>query len=145
MTGRIFLLGCLSTLVLLGGEVSAASNPAADASTTDVDKMRAAYAQFADQNRLQAAEISQLRQQLNGVTTLANACMAKNDRLAAFAEDVLSDFYKIRLGQMVASREFVVGLARVRLENIMQDREDRIRANRCDPRTDSAPPLKASK
>jgi hypothetical protein len=44
MTGWIFLVCCFSTLVLLGGEVFAASDPATAAATMDVDKMRAAYA-----------------------------------------------------------------------------------------------------
>ena len=157
MARSILLVCCLASMVLSAGGAMAegggdlarvrAQNAAltadAAAKAAELETLRAANLQSADQVRVQAAQLEQLRRQLAGVTNLANSCLAKNERLAAFAEDVLSDYRKITLGKIVSSREFLVGLGRVKLENLLQDREDRIRANRCDPRTDAAPPPKA--
>jgi hypothetical protein len=45
---------------------------------------------------------------------------------------------------VLSAREPLLGLRRVQLENIDQDHEDTVRANRCDARLDAAGPPKSA-
>ncbi len=115
------------------------------AAQAELDKFKAAFAQAADQARATSAERDQLKLQLATERTIAQTCKAKNDRLTTFAEGLLNRYNHITLGEKLVAREPVIGFTRVRLENIAQDREDTIRAARCDPRVDSLPAKPAAK
>jgi hypothetical protein len=77
------------------------------------------------------------------MTAVATACQAKNTGLITFTESVLNAYRKEKVSDVMARGEPFFGLARVRLENLAQDREDTVRADRCDPRLDAATPGKA--
>jgi len=96
-----------------------------------------------DQGRALAADNYRLKDQLATMTRVAAACQTKNDRLTAFAQGLLTAYGKVGFGQALASREPFLGLARVKLENIAQDREDQMRADRCNAVIDGAQPVKA--
>ena len=87
------------------------------------------------------AERDQLKAELATQTLVATTCQAKNTRLIAFAEGLIDAIDKITFGQKVAAREPLLGFTRVRLENLAQEREDTVRADRCDPRLDAKPPV----
>jgi len=110
----------------------------------DFAGLKAAYAQSADQGRVLAADNNKLKDQLATMTRVASACQVKNDRLTGFAENMLTTYSKVGFGQALASHEPFLGLARVRLENIAQDREDQVRSDHCDPRLDAAPPARTA-
>jgi chromosome segregation ATPase len=116
----------------------------AAATQAELDRFKAAFNQAADQARATSAERDQLRAQLATETTIAQACLAKNQRLTAFAEGLLDRYDHITLGEKLMAREPVFGFSRVHLENIAQEREDAIRAAHCDPRVDSRPPKSAA-
>jgi chromosome segregation ATPase len=119
---------------------------ASTASTqAELDKFKAAFSEAADQGRAVSAERDQLKLQLATETTIAQACQAKNERLTTFAEGLLDRYDHITLGEKLMAREPAIGFTRVRLENIAQEREDTIRAARCDPRVDALPPKPAAK
>jgi chromosome segregation ATPase len=118
---------------------NAALTAAASAAAAELAKVKAAYIQASDQAHDLASERDRLKLRLDGMTNAATACQAKNGRLVAFAQTLLDDYRKVGLGQVLASREPFLGLSRVKLENIVQDREDTIRANRCNQRLDQAP------
>jgi hypothetical protein len=135
MTGPFLIaLAALSLLTSTGG---ARADDAAE-----LTKARAAYATAADQARDLVVERDRLKSQLADMTNAAVACQAKNARLIAFADALLEQYRRVSLGKVLASRELFLGLERVKLENLIQDREDTIRANRCNQRLDSAPPAK---
>jgi hypothetical protein len=134
---KAFLIAC-ATLPLLAGPGGARADDAAE-----LAKARAAYAGAAEQARDLSVERDRLKSQLAEMTNAAVACQAKNARLVAFAYALLDDYSKMSLGRVLGSREFFLGLERVKLENLIQDREDTIRANRCNQRLDSAPPAPA--
>ena len=127
----------LAALPLLASPGGARADDAAE-----LAKVRAAYATAADQARDLAVERDRLKSELADMTNAATACQAKNARLVAFADALLEDYRKVSLGKVLASRELFLGLERVKLENLIQDREDTIRANRCNQRLDSASPAK---
>jgi capsule polysaccharide export protein KpsE/RkpR len=111
----------------------------------ELDRFKAAFNQAADQGRSFSAERDQLRSQLATETTIAQACQAKNERLTIFAEGLLDRYDHITLGEKLMAREPAIGFTRVHLENIAQEREDTIRASRCDPRVDALPAKPATK
>jgi hypothetical protein len=133
---RGFLIACAALVS------SVASSPARAGDDAELAKVQAAYATAADQARDLATERDRLKNQLAEMTNAAVTCQAKNARLVAFAEALLDDYSKMSLGRVLGSREPFLGMERVKLENLIQDREDTIRANRCNQRIDSAPPAK---
>ena len=142
MTTRLALVSGLILVGLAGrcgAEAVAAPDPAA---ASALAAAKAAYVKAADQARDLAAERDALKIQLAAMTNAAVTCQAKNARLVAFADALLEDYRKVGLGRVLISREPFLGLERVKLENLVQDREDTIRANRCNQRIDSLPPTK---
>lgn len=119
-----------------------ASDAAAQA---QLEKFRAAYNQAADAGRAVTAERDQLKAQLATQITIAQACQVKNQRLTLFAEGLLDTYNHVTLGQKLMAAEPVLGFTRVHLENIAQEHEDDVRAQHCDPRTNSVPPKAAVK
>jgi chromosome segregation ATPase len=115
---------------------------AASASAAELEKFKAAYAQSEETDRALGLERDGLKAQLARMNNIAAACQAKNVRLVSFAEEMLSAYRKVGFGQVVAAREPFLGLKRVQLENIAQEREDKVRAAKCDPRLDAAAPAK---
>ena len=88
---------------------------------------QSAYQEAATIARTKDAEGRRAAGAAQAAQQTAAACGAKNDRLAAVARDILNlyrtqDFRSLLLG----SYEPVLGLAEVRLENVIQDNEDRI-------------------
>lgn len=116
---------------------------AASADAAQLENVKAAYAQSVDAGRALAAERDRLKSDLARMTTIATACQAKNTRLVAFTKSLLDAYGKVGLGQVLGRREPFLGLERVQLENIAQDREDTVRSDRCDPRLDAVAPAKA--
>ena len=123
---------------------NAAAASAAQAQAAELEKYKAAYNQAADAGRALTAERDRLKAQLTQTTTIAAACQAKNVKLTAFAERLLADERKVGFVQVLSAREPVLGLRRVQLENIAQDREDQVRAEHCDPQLDVRGPAKTA-
>lgn len=117
---------------------AAAAQAAAQAQ--ELAKFKDAYAKAADDARAAAAERDRLKADLASQTNLAAVCRAKNARLVAFAENLIEVNRKISLGEKFAAQEPLLGYGRVKLENEAQDREDAVRAARCDPVRDAQPP-----
>lgn len=110
---------------------------ASAAQAAELDKYKQAYTQATDAGRDLTAQRDQLKAQLGVMTNVSAACQAKNERLIAFAEGVLAADRKVGFGQVLSAKEPVLGLRRVQLENLAQEREDTVRANHCDPRLDA--------
>jgi chromosome segregation ATPase len=115
---------------------------AAAANGAELEKYKAAFAQADAAQRGLAGERDHLKAQLVQASAILAACQAKNVRLTAFAEDLLAAYGKVGFRQVLAAREPILGLKRVQLENIAQEREDTVRADHCDPRLDAAGPAK---
>jgi hypothetical protein len=56
------------------------------------------------------------------------------------AEQLVTAYSKVGVGQILESREPFTGLKRVQIEKAAQDQEDSIRGLRCDVRIDAKPP-----
>lgn len=111
--------------------------------SAELDKYKAAFDQASDQVRALTVARDGLAAKLTRMTAIASVCQTKNDRLTALIEDMLKTNRRAAAGFSHFNEPFL-GLARVRLENILQDREDAVRADHCDPRTDATPPRPAA-
>jgi DNA repair exonuclease SbcCD ATPase subunit len=116
----------------------------AAASAAALAAARTDYAQADERARNLAAERDGLKAQLARVTLVATACQAKNERLTEFGRSMLTAYQRLTFRQMGAAREPLLGLKRVELETIAQEREDKIYDNHCDPRLDAAAPAKGA-
>ena len=112
------------------------------AHSAELEKYKAGFTQSEETARGLTADRDGLKAQLGRMTNIATACQAKNDRLTAFGESMLLAYRKLTFQSAMAAREPLLGLKRVQLETIAQEREDIIRVNHCDPRLDAAPPVK---
>ena len=112
------------------------------ANTAELERFKAGFAQAEEAGRGLTAERDGLRAQLSRMTNIATACQAKNERLTAFGESMLLAYRKLTFQSAMAAREPLLGLKRVQLETIAQEREDTVGDNHCDPRLDAAPPGK---
>ncbi len=116
------------------------------AETAELEKYKAEFNQSEEAGRGLTADRDGLKAQLGRMTNIATACRAKNERLTKFAESMLSANHDLATQLSPKDRpsflEPLFGLRTVALENIAQEREDRVRDNHCDPRLDAAPPAK---
>jgi hypothetical protein len=120
---------------------NAALKTAATSSASDLDSLKALYQRSADAGRALTVENSQLKDQLATLTRVAAVCQRKNDRLSVLAEQLVTAYSKVGVGQILESREPFTGLKRVQIEKAAEDQEDSIRGLRCDVRLDAAPPV----
>ncbi len=112
---------------------------AATASAAEVAALNSANTQAADQVRALTAERDRVKVQLTAMTTIAKTCLTKNDRLIALSRDLITRLTRVSVADVMAREEPFLGLARTRLENLTQDREDAVRAARCNPAEDATP------
>jgi uncharacterized protein (DUF3084 family) len=115
---------------------------AASADAAQLENVKTAYAQAVDSGRALAGERDRLKADLAKMTTIATTCQTKNTRLIALSESILTAYRKENVSDVLAHGEPFFGLARVRMENLAQDREDKVRADRCDPRLDAGTPAR---
>jgi hypothetical protein len=99
-----------------------------------VKKWQAAYQQAASVAQAKDAESRQLAAANKIVEATLDVCTGKNTRLLAVANDILhlyrqQDFKSL----LLMSYEPLLGYKKVELENIVQDNEDRVRAQKYYP------------
>jgi hypothetical protein len=109
-----------------------------------VRKWQAAYQQAASVAQAKDAESRQLAASLKISETTLGVCAGKNTRLLAVANDILhlyrqQDFKSL----LLMSYEPLLGFKKVELENIVQDNEDRVRAQKYYPGEQPQAPAKA--
>ena len=103
---------------------------------------QSAYQEAATIARAKDAESRQLGTTSKAATETLGICEAKNAKLIGVANDILhlyrtQDFKSVLLG----SYEPLLGFRQVELENIIQDHEDKIRAQRYYPNEQPAVPV----
>ncbi len=104
------------------------------AETAELGKTRAAYAQAAGAAQAAAAANAQLTTQLAAEKAKNSSCDAKNAALYALGNQIL-DAYAHKddgLGLFVNHEPFI-GFARVKLQNIVQDDQDKLFENQVNP------------
>ncbi len=92
-----------------------------------IGKMQAAYAQVTEVARGKIAEAAQSSAGLAADTRALATCKAANTRLIGVAEEILHLYQTVGFRSLLLrSYEPVVGFARVKLENLVQDYDDKI-------------------
>jgi DNA repair exonuclease SbcCD ATPase subunit len=118
---------------------NATMTAAATASAAEIAALKSANIQAADEIRALSMERDHVKAQLIAMTAIAKTCQTKNDRLAALSTDLATRLTRVSMADVMAREEPFLGLARTRLENLTQDREDAVRAARCNPAEDATP------
>jgi hypothetical protein len=118
---------------------NAALTAAASAAATELAALKTANTQATDQVRALTTERDSLKARLDVTIKIARVCLAKNDKLTALSRDLIQKLGRVSVAGALAREEPFLGLARVRLENLTQDREDAVRAAHCDPALDGMP------
>lgn len=106
-----------------GSELTAANEKVASLSV-DLAKVRA------DADRVQQAAAANTAS-LTRANTAIGDCIAKNERLAGVANEILDAYRRIGFGTFLASREPIIGKKRLALEQAAQDYDDRLRSEKC--------------
>jgi hypothetical protein len=121
---------------------SAGDSRARAALQASVAQYKGAAEQAAQAARAKEAERAQFQAALQGKSAAYDACVAKNVELYRVGTDILKAYSDYTLGDRIAASEPVLGLYRVKLENLMQGYEDRLYSGQFDPR--AVPPPAAS-
>ncbi|CAJ0821052.1 hypothetical protein [Ralstonia flaminis] len=116
----------------------------ADKANTQITQLRAAYDELLRRARASEAE----RQKLATATaTQQNAlqqCEAKNAKLYAVGQEVLSAYESMDVTTVIAARQPFATKSRVKYEQIAQEYGDKLYEGRFDPRAVTAPTPEAS-
>ena len=104
------------------------------AEAAELGKTQAAYAQAAGAAQTAAAVNAQLTVQLAAEKTKNNSCDAKNAALYALGNQILDAYAHKDDGLAAfANHEPFIGFARVKLQNIVQDDQDKLFENQVNP------------
>ncbi len=104
-----------------------------------LDQVKGLYSQASETLRQTQAERDRLQVSLTGARAVIAAAEAKNTQLTAVAQEILDAYARFSVRRAAMSKEPFTGLERVKLENIAQAYEDKVREARFDPRA----PVKA--
>lgn len=97
-------------------------------------KLQGAYSQAATAANTAAAQNTQLTAQMAALNTQLNSCAAKNAALFQLGNQILDAYaHKDDPLAMFANHEPFIGFARVKLQNIVQDDQDRLLGNEINP------------
>jgi hypothetical protein len=109
-----------------------------------VAQYKSVAAQAAETVRAKEAERARIEATLAGRTALLEACMAKNGELYRVGVEILDAYRGYTLGDAARASEPVLGLYRVKLENLVQAYDDRLYNAQFDPRTVQMPAAPAA-
>jgi chromosome segregation ATPase len=96
-------------------------------------KWQASYQEAADAARTRDGDAKRLDATLTQTRERMTTCEGKNAQLYKLSEEVLDLYDKRGILDAIASDEPVTKLKRVDIENLMQDYEDKFRANKIAP------------
>ena len=111
---------------------AAAATQAADLAATraELEKTRAALAKVIAYARKTETERNELAARVATLETQTEDQIARNIALFKLGNEILDSYAKFGLGQAIIAREPFIGTSRVKLENLVQDYDDRLRAQR---------------
>lgn len=89
-------------------------------------KWKDAYAEAADVARTKDAERAKFEAEAAGWKARNNACVGKNQELVKVGRDLLGRYEDVTLGDKLVAREPLIGIGRVRVQNLLQDYGDKV-------------------
>jgi septal ring factor EnvC (AmiA/AmiB activator) len=137
----------LALLTKHGAEDRAAANKTADGlkatlaeQATEIARLRDVMAQWkaAAEKAAAAAAAAEARNDKQAADAVAlerrvEDLEAKNAELARIGDEILTRYEKFALGEQFLAREPFIGRTRVAIENLVQDYDDKLLAQRADP------------
>ncbi len=119
----------IATLTTKTSDQESALNQAKDA----LEKFKSSYDQMAVAAQKEKAEHNKLTSEIVLLKRKLADREAKNRELYKLASEILTRYEKFGLGDALAAREPFTGIARVKLENLVQDYSDKIADQRAKP------------
>lgn len=98
-----------------------------------LDQWKDAYQKAADTARTRDAAAKSFETQTNELTRRVSVCETKNGELYAVGKDILAKLDDDDFLDSMARHEPFTGLARVKLDNIVQDYQDKLRDQKLKP------------
>lgn len=111
---------------------AAAAEQAAELASTraELAKTRESLAKVVDYAKKTETERNDLASRLAQLETRADDYHTRNVELYKVGNEILNRYAKFTLGDALGAREPFIGTSRVKLENLIQDYDDRLRAQR---------------
>ena len=91
-----------------------------------LDKWKSAYEEAANVARTKDAERAKFEAESNTYKASTKSCQDKNVQLVKVGRELLHRYEAVTLGDILASHEPLVGAHRVKIQNLLQDYNDKI-------------------
>jgi hypothetical protein len=98
-----------------------------------LEKWRDAYAEAATVARTKDAERAKFEALSKGLQTSVRACTIKNQELVKVGRELLARYEGVTFGDIVGANEPLLGMGRVRIQNLLQDYGDRVLNQKVEP------------
>ena len=112
---------------------SAAAKAQAQSLATEVAQYKAAADQATGTAQQAQADRDKLQASLADSQKLLGVCEDKNAKLLKIGNEILDAYQQFDVGEAIAANEPFISIHRVKLENMAQDFDDRLREGKFDP------------
>jgi chromosome segregation ATPase len=91
-----------------------------------LEKWKAAYEEAATVARSKDAERAKFEGEATAYKASTKSCQAKNTQLVKVGRELLQRYEGVTVGETIVTREPLIGLRRVEIQNLLQDYNDKI-------------------
>src|SRR5204862_5373823 len=98
-----------------------------------LDKWKAAYEEAANVARAKDAERAKFEGEATAYKASTKSCLAKNGALMKVGRELLHCYQDVNFGDMLVAREPLVGEQRIRIQNLLQDYNDKLLDQKATP------------
>jgi hypothetical protein len=98
-----------------------------------LDKWKSAYEEAANVARAKDAERAKFEGEATAFKASTKSCLAKNVSLMKVGRELLHRYEEVNFGDMLVAREPLIGEQRIRLQNLLQDYNDKLLDQKATP------------
>jgi chromosome segregation ATPase len=91
-----------------------------------LEKWKTAYEEAATVARTKDAERAKFEGEATAYKASTKSCFAKNTQLMAVGRELLHRYEAVNFGEMLVAREPMIGEQRIRIQNLLQDYNDKL-------------------
>jgi chromosome segregation ATPase len=91
-----------------------------------LEKWKTAYEEAATVARTKDAERAKFEGEATAYKASTKSCLAKNTQLMAVGRELLHRYEAVNFGEMLVAREPMIGEQRIRIQNLLQDYNDKL-------------------
>jgi chromosome segregation ATPase len=98
-----------------------------------LDKWKGAYEDAANVARAKDAERAKFEGEAIAFKASTKSCLAKNGQLMKVGREILQRYQEVNFGDMLVAREPLIGEQRIRIQNLLQDYNDKLLDQKATP------------